>query len=99
MIIFISSILKIEKTNSFQILGVAFSFIGVVLIITKANLGILLNLDFNKGDITMVFGMLSWATYSALLKKNEFAWVQSYSKSWYALDQVNPWLSKSSMVK
>ena len=71
MIIFISSILKIEKTNTFQILGVACSFIGVVLIITKSNLGILLNLDFNKGDITMVFGMLSWATYSALLKKKK----------------------------
>jgi drug/metabolite transporter (DMT)-like permease len=71
MIIFISSILKIEKTNSFQILGVSCSFIGVVLIITKANLGILINLDFNKGDITMVFGMLSWATYSVLLKKKK----------------------------
>jgi drug/metabolite transporter (DMT)-like permease len=71
MIIFISFILKIEKTNTFQILGVVCSFIGVVLIITKANLGILLNLDFNKGDITMVFGMLSWATYSALLKKKK----------------------------
>ena len=71
MIIFISSILKIEKTNIFQILGVSFSFIGVVLIITKANFEILMNLDFNKGDITMVFGMLSWATYSALLKKKK----------------------------
>ena len=30
-----------------------------------------MNLDFNKGDITMVFGMLSWATYSALLKKKK----------------------------
>jgi drug/metabolite transporter (DMT)-like permease len=71
MIIFISSILKIEKTNTFQILGVACSFIGVVLIITKADLGILINLNFNKGDITMVFGMLSWATYSVLLKKKK----------------------------
>ena len=71
MIMFISSILKIERTNIFQILGVLFSFTGVILIITKANLGILLNLDFNKGDITMVFGMLSWATYSALLKKKK----------------------------
>ena len=71
MIIFISSILKIEKTNTFQILGVTCSFIGVVLIITKANLGILINLDFNKGDITMVFGMLSWATYSALIKEKK----------------------------
>ena len=71
MIIFISSILKIEKTNTFQILGVACSFIGVVLIITKANLGILLNLDFNKGDLTMVLAMFSWALYSALLKKKK----------------------------
>jgi drug/metabolite transporter (DMT)-like permease len=71
MIIFISSILKIEKTNSYQIFGVTCSFVGVVLIITKANFGILMSLDFNKGDITMVFGMLSWATYSALLKKKK----------------------------
>jgi len=71
MIIFISSILKTEKTNVFQILGVTCSFIGVILIITKANFEILMNLDFNKGDITMVFGMLSWATYSALLKKKK----------------------------
>ncbi|MDA7573561.1 DMT family transporter [Candidatus Pelagibacter sp.] len=69
MIIFISSILKIEKTNIFQLLGVSFSFLGVILIITKAKFEILMNLDFNKGDITMVLGMLSWATYSALLKK------------------------------
>ena len=69
MIIFISSILKIEKTNIFQLLGVSFSFLGVILIITKAKFEILINLDFNKGDITMVIGMLSWATYSALLKK------------------------------
>jgi drug/metabolite transporter (DMT)-like permease len=71
MIMFISSILKIEKTNIFQILGVIFSFIGVILIITKADLELLKNLDFNKGDLTMVMAMFSWATYSALLKKKK----------------------------
>ena len=71
MIMFISSILKIEKTNIFQILGVIFSFVGVMLIITKANFDLLINLDFNKGDLTMVIAMLSWATYSALLKKRK----------------------------
>ena len=50
MIMLFSSFLKIEKTNIFQILGVIFSLIGVILIITKANLEMLLNLDFNKGD-------------------------------------------------
>jgi len=71
MIMFISSILKIEKTNIFQILGVIFSFIGVILIITKADLELLKNLDFNKGDLTMVMAMFSWAIYSALLKKKK----------------------------
>ena len=71
MIMFISSILKIEITNIFQILGVICSFVGVILIITKANFDLLVNLDFNKGDLTMVLAMLSWATYSALLKKRK----------------------------
>ena len=72
MIMLFSSFLKIEKTNTFQILGVIFSLTGVILIITKANLAMLLNLDFNKGDLTMVLAMLSWALYSALLKKKRF---------------------------
>ena len=71
MIMFISSLLNIEKTNIFQILGVSCSFVGVILIVTKANFEILMSLDFNKGDITMVLAMLSWATYSALLKKKK----------------------------
>ena len=68
MIMFISSILKIEKANKFQLIGVALSFLGVITIITKANFDVLRNLNFNKGDLTMVVAMLSWATYSALLK-------------------------------
>ena len=72
MMMFISSILKIEKTNIFQIFGVLFSFTGVILIITKANLEILINLDFNRGDITMVVAMFAWAIYSVLLKKQTY---------------------------
>ena len=72
MIIFISSLLKIEKTNFFQIIGVGLSLTGVLFIITKADLGLLKNLDFNRGDLIMVIAMLSWATYSALLKKKKY---------------------------
>jgi len=72
MIMFFSFILKIEKTNIFQIIGVIFSFLGVIIIITKANFEILKNLDFNKGDITMVVAMFSWALYSTLLKRQKY---------------------------
>ncbi len=76
MIMLFSSILKIERTNLFQIIGVIFSFVGVITIITKANLEILKNLDFNKGDITMVIAMFSWALYSTLLKGKKYELTQ-----------------------
>ena len=72
MIILISSVLKIEKTNNFQIIGVILSLVGVFCIITKADLEVIKNLDFNKGDISMTIAMFSWATYSALLKKKKY---------------------------
>jgi len=71
-IIFISSILKIEKTNIFQIAGVFLSLTGVIFIITKADIDLIKNLDFNKGDLTMVIAMFAWALYSALLKKKKY---------------------------
>ncbi len=71
-IIFISSILNIEKTNIFQIFGVGLSLTGVIFIITKADIDLVKNLDFNKGDLTMVIAMFSWALYSALLKKKKY---------------------------
>ena len=71
MIIFFSWVFKIEKTNIYQINGVIFSLLGVAVIITKAELNILLDLDFNKGDLWMVVAMFSWAIYSVLLKKKK----------------------------
>ena len=72
MIIIFCWLFKIEKTNFYQILGVIFSLSGVFVIITKANLVVLLNLNFNKGDLWMVVAMFSWAMYSALLRKKKF---------------------------
>ena len=71
-IMFISSILGIEKTNKFQILGVILSLLGVMFIITKSDLNLIKTLDFNKGDLIMASGMFAWALYSALLKKKTY---------------------------
>tara|TARA_B100000674_G_scaffold153720_1_gene122557 strand:+ start:227 stop:1126 length:900 start_codon:yes stop_codon:yes gene_type:complete len=71
-IMFISSILGIEKTNKFQISGVILSLLGVLFIITKSDLAVIKNLAFNRGDLIMASGMFAWALYSALLKKKKF---------------------------
>ena len=72
MIIAFCWLLKIERTNIYQILGVIFSLFGVSVIVTQADFNKLLSLNFNKGDLWMVVAMFSWAMYSALLKKKKF---------------------------
>lgn len=71
IIIFLSSTLKIEKFNLFQLLGLIISLIGVLVIISKADLNKILSLIFNKGDLWMLVAVFSWATYSTLLKKRK----------------------------
>ena len=71
MIIFFSSLLKIEKTNFYQVLGVIFSMLGVIVIVTQLNDEKIKELSFNKGDLSIIIAMLSWALYSTLLKKNK----------------------------
>ena len=71
MIIFFSSLLKVEKTNFHQIMGVIFSMLGVVVIVTQLDGEKIKELSFNKGDLSIIIAMLSWALYSALLKKKK----------------------------
>jgi len=71
MIILFSSLLKIEKTNFFQLIGVFFSMMGVIVIVSQLNLEKIKELSFNKGDLSIIVAMLSWALYSALLKRKK----------------------------
>jgi len=71
-IILVCFLLKIEKTNIFQISGLIVSVLGILAIITRLDLNILLALNFNKGDIYMVIAIISWGIYSAFLKKKTF---------------------------
>ena len=72
IIILLCFLFKIEKTNKFQILGLIISVCGILAIITKLKLDILISLNFNKGDLIMIGGVLTWGIYSTLLKKKQF---------------------------
>jgi len=72
IIILLCFLFKIEKTNKFQILGLIISVCGILAIITKLKLSILLSLNFNKGDLIMIGGVITWGVYSTLLKKKKF---------------------------
>ena len=72
IIILLCFIFKIEKTNKFQIFGLILAVFGILSIITKLNLDILLSLNFNKGDLIMIGGVVTWGLYSAFLKRKKF---------------------------
>ena len=72
IIILICFLLKIERTNKYQILGLIISTLGILSIITKLNLDLILSLNFNKGDLIMIGGVISWGLYSSFLKRKKF---------------------------
>jgi len=70
-VLFLSSVLGIEKFNIYQLLGLVVSFIGVLIIFSNADLNKILNLNFNKGNAWMLLAVFCWALYSSLLKKKK----------------------------
>ena len=74
--IVLSSLMKIEETNIFQLLGLVLSIIGIGSIISNGDIQKIISLDFNKGDIWMLVCVITWSLYSTLLKKNNFKFSQ-----------------------
>ena len=74
--IVLSSLMKIEKTNIFQIFGLIMSIIGIGSIISNGDIQKIISLSFNKGDIWMLVCVITWSLYSTLLKKHKFKFSQ-----------------------
>jgi len=72
IIILLCFIFNIEKTNKFQIFGLILAVLGILSIITKLDVNILLSLNFNKGDLIMIGGVITWGLYSSFLKRKKF---------------------------
>ena len=74
--IVLTSLMKIEKTNIFQLLGLFLSIIGISSIISNGEIQNIISLSFNKGDLWMLVCVITWSLYSTLLKKHKFKFSQ-----------------------
>ena len=74
--IVLSSLMKIEETNIFQLFGLVLSIIGIGSTISNGDIQKIISLDFNKGDMWMLVCVITWSLYSTLLKKNNFKFSQ-----------------------
>lgn len=62
-------ILYREKLDTIQIAGIFVSLVGVFWIIFKGELGYMLQMTVNPGDVIMLLSVISWAFYSLVYKK------------------------------
>ncbi|WML90049.1 DMT family transporter [Thiothrix lacustris] len=58
-----------EKSTVMQWVGIVVSLLGVVVIITRADVRVLQHLAFNRGDVWILAATLDWSLYTVLLRK------------------------------
>lgn len=58
-----------DRLTPMQTLGIFTSFVGVLIILCRGDLGVLLTIGFNKGDLWFVAAMTLFAFYAVLLRK------------------------------
>lgn len=58
-----------SRVYKIQFVGMALSTLGVVVVISRGDLNVLLNLSLNIGDVLMVIAVLVYGLFSVLLKR------------------------------
>jgi drug/metabolite transporter (DMT)-like permease len=52
--------------------GIACAFLGVLIMIARADLGVLLGLEINIGDVIMLGAVVGWSVYAVQLHRREY---------------------------
>src|SRR6185436_1887283 len=68
MIILIGWVIYRETITRLQALGVAVSLAGILVIVSRGDPEVLAQLEMNKGDFIVLFGMVFWAAYTVFLR-------------------------------
>jgi len=68
MTAFLAMIFLKERLNKIQWFGIFLGFVGVLIMVTKANWQILIKLQFNIGDLLVLLAVCGFSGYSLLLR-------------------------------
>ena len=69
LILLLGALLFAEPTRPLQVLGIALSIAGALIIISQGDPATLLGLKFNPGDLIIGVAVMIWSLYSVLLRK------------------------------
>lgn len=62
-----------DKLRGRQGLGVACAFIGILIMISRADWHVLLGLDINIGDLIMLSAVIGWSLYAVFVHRREYS--------------------------
>jgi drug/metabolite transporter (DMT)-like permease len=68
MIMLLSAAVFRERLTPAQGVGAALGLVGVLAIVTQGNPGVLLHLDFTRGDIWALTAAVCWAIYTVIMR-------------------------------
>lgn len=68
VIVLLNSVLLRERISLRQWAGILVSLTGIALLVSQASLSMLLELDFNRGDLWIGAAILTWSVYSVALR-------------------------------
>jgi drug/metabolite transporter (DMT)-like permease len=69
LILLLGVLLFGERTRFLQLVGIAISLAGALIIVSRADMAVMLGLAFNVGDLIIMVAVLIWSLYSVLLRK------------------------------
>lgn len=69
LIAFWSLLLNGERLSGGQAVGIGLSLLGVLIIICRGDPAVLVNIEFNRGDLWMIAAMIVYGVYSSLLAR------------------------------
>lgn len=69
LIVLMSYLLFRETVLPLQIVGIMLSLVGVLAIVGQGDVGVLLGLSLNRGDLLVFIAVAGYAAYSALLRR------------------------------
>jgi drug/metabolite transporter (DMT)-like permease len=58
-----------ETVTRRQAMGIALSFVGVAILLARADLNVVLNLAFNVGDLWILLAVINWGLYAAVVRR------------------------------
>lgn len=70
LIMLLSLIFLKEKVHKNHLIGILFSIIGVIWIVSRGSIEALFSFTINKGELWMLVAITSWSIYSIIVKKN-----------------------------